>query len=165
MTEPERGRLPASVRAQQERTGLTERHKGHYGIRDLGRYAVAVPGNAVAAVAVEVEPHRIEPDVVVRRERGARVLEPLVRARGRLVDAQPGGEAWLVDLPVVHPTPPLAPDNVTEELFEGLVGAGQPTRAVVDPGDLVELDPCKAPKGRVHDGRLVCPEGRLPGNG
>jgi hypothetical protein len=89
MTEPERTRVPTSLRAQQEGAWLTERHEGHYGIRDLGRYAVTVPGNAVGAVAVEIDPHRIERDVVVRGQRRASVLKPLVRNGGLLVNPLP----------------------------------------------------------------------------
>ena len=66
MTKLERTRPPTSLRAQQERAWLTERHEGDDGIHDLGGYAVAVPGDAVGAVAVEIDPHRVEPDFVVR---------------------------------------------------------------------------------------------------
>ena len=45
---------------------LAERYERHDGIHDLWRYAVAMPGNAVGTIAVEVDPHRIEPDVVAR---------------------------------------------------------------------------------------------------
>ena len=45
---------------------LSERHQGDNGIHDLGRYAVAVPGDAVGAVAVEIDAHRVEPDAIAR---------------------------------------------------------------------------------------------------
>ena len=81
MTEPERARLPTPQRAQQEPAWLAERHEGHDGIHDFGGYAVAVPSDAVGAVAVEIDPHRIERHLVTRGQRRPSVFQPLQRAR------------------------------------------------------------------------------------
>jgi hypothetical protein len=94
MTEPEGAGPPTSLRAQEERARLAE---GHEGIHDLGRYAVAVPGNTVGAVAIEIDPHRVELDFVVRGERHASFFEPLGRDSGLLVEPLPGGEPRFVE--------------------------------------------------------------------
>src|SRR6202034_3226726 len=69
-----------------------------------------------------------------------------------------------VDLPVVHPAPALAPGDVTEQLFEGVVGTRHPARAVVHPGVGVELQALEAAIGHVDAGAPVRPQRRLPGD-
>jgi hypothetical protein len=51
---------PTSPRAQQERTGFAEGHDGHDRVAAAVGHPIAVPGHAVVAVAVEVEPGAVE---------------------------------------------------------------------------------------------------------
>src|SRR5580692_10904302 len=68
MPQLEGARPPPSHRTEKELAWLAERHQGDNGIHDLGRYAVAVPGDAVGAIAVEIDAHGVERDAVARRQ-------------------------------------------------------------------------------------------------
>src|SRR5277367_230838 len=69
LPELEGARPPSSLRPEEEFAWLTERHQCDDGIHDLGRYAIAVPGDAVGAVAVEIDAHRVERDAVACGQR------------------------------------------------------------------------------------------------
>lgn len=158
LTKTERARPPTSDRTKQERPRLTERHECNHRIHDLGRDPVFMPGDTVGAVAVEVDAHRVEADVIAGGEGVASFLHPRARETSRLVDPLPSGQARLVHVPVVHPPAPLAPGDAAEQFVEGPVGARHPPWAVVHPGIVVELGTAEAAKRPVDDGALVGPQ-------
>src|ERR671937_2294845 len=61
-SETERLRLAAALGAQQELARLSQREKRNDGVFDVPADAVAVPGDAVLPIAVEVEARRVEDD-------------------------------------------------------------------------------------------------------
>src|SRR4051812_32667697 len=75
--EVERLRLPAAFGAEEELPRLSQREQGHYRLFDLLADPVAVPGDAVLAVAVEVEAGGIERNAVAAGEREPHVFEDL----------------------------------------------------------------------------------------
>ena len=124
----------SSPRSEQEFPGLSQGHQSNHGVLDLARYPIAMPSHAVSAVSVEVDPHGVELDAVLRRQGRPSVFQPLGRGDFSLIELLPGGEPRFVDLAVVHPTPTLAPGDITEQLLKSQVRAREPNLAVVHPG-------------------------------
>lgn len=120
--------------------------------------AITMPGDAVRAIAIEIDPHGVEADAVARRQRDPTVVEPMKCGSRSAVELLPGCETWFVHLAVVHPAAPLAPRNVMEQLIECLVGARKPAWAMVNPGVRIEIVALQPSKVRVHERTLVCPQ-------
>ncbi len=133
---------------QQQGARLADGHDRDHGVLPVAPAdPVAVPGDAVPPVAVVAEPGRDErlPELarVVRAERlpgpgqdgvGQRPVLPVVREQARY------GDHPLVHLPLLG-----LPGHLRHQLFEQLVGAGQPPRQHVDPRAVAEHG---APDGR-----------------
>src|SRR5205823_12109605 len=90
--EEERPAPSARAGTEQEPPRLADRHDGDERIVDLACDAIAVPGHAVVAVAVEVEPHRVEPHPIALREGKAHLLDERQERRLAGLEPPPGGE-------------------------------------------------------------------------
>src|SRR5262249_46045461 len=102
--------------------------------------AVAVPGHAVAAVAVVAQARRAERFAelvaVMRVQRLLGRVERRVRERlALLVETQ---QPWYVDDALIHRPTFRAPRDRIDQVLEELVGGAHPTPAQVDPGALGE---------------------------
>src|SRR5437868_13729806 len=73
--ELERDGAPPAFWPQQEAARLAERDEHHHGFLDRCVDLVRMPGHAVAAVAIEVEPDRVEHDSVAARQAEAHLLQ------------------------------------------------------------------------------------------
>ncbi len=128
-TEREAQRRSASARPQQQVPGSAERHNGHQGVPVAAAAdPVAVPGDAVAAVAVVAQAGGAErlPELgrVVGAERVARLDEGRVGQRvGLVVEAQQAGH---IDLAVVHLPALAVPRHGRDQSLEQQVGALHP---------------------------------------
>ena len=153
----------AAPGTEQEAARMAERDDGDERLGDGARDPVAVPGDAVTAVAVEVGAHRVEGTLVVRRERRADVLE---RGRQRHLagDVRPARHQ-----PRCRHDPPvelllgLLPRRGLEQPAEEVVGMAQPAGDVVDPRGVVEVMPHQAGEAVVRArGAGLLEERRLP---
>src|SRR5207237_1876835 len=79
--ELERDGAPPAFWPQQEAARLAERDEHHHGFLDRCVDLVRMPGHAVAAVAIEVEPARVENDSVAARQAEEPLLQPAGRER------------------------------------------------------------------------------------
>ena len=122
----------------EERAARAEREDRDARVLELAELLVAVPRDAVVAVAVVVEPDAPEADVVARRERGSRGVER--RMRHRLTRGEPAGQARIVDHALVHPPLALLPLDPREQRVEQRVGAVHPLARDIDPAVVVEVD-------------------------
>src|SRR5580692_3793977 len=68
VSDRERARCAASARPKEQIARLTQRDERHDRLDDLLADLVTVPGDAVAAVAVQVEAGRVEQGAVASRE-------------------------------------------------------------------------------------------------
>jgi AcrR family transcriptional regulator len=134
--------VAAAQGTQQQVTGRAHGEDGDH--RVLARAPadpVAVPGDAVPAVAAAAQPGRgerlAEPVAVVRAQRVARLGRH--RGRQRLAGAVARQQSRHVDGVVVHPVPLRPPGHLRGQVFEERVGAGEPSRQQVDPGAPVQL--------------------------
>lgn len=162
MTQHESSGSPTSSRSKKELAWRTERNEGHNRIGDLGRDAIAVPSDAVGAVAVQIDSNRVETHVVVRGQGCTSNVEPFVLGGSLFVEPSPGREARLMNDLVVHPSASLAPCDISKELLECQIGAGHPVRAVVQPGGIVEMDSINATEGWIDRRGPISPQRRLP---
>ena len=121
--------------------------------------AVTVPGHRVLAVAVAVEPDRVEKLVVAPTHGVAHRGEDRQRFRTAALGAPPRREPWLGQATLVHGHRPLAPRQLVQQLVEDDVVAVQPVGGMVEPGLAIELDPLQAGEP-VVDRRLVDAEQR-----
>ena len=151
---PEQQRRAAAGGAEPEGPGGAEGDQRDDGLGQLPRHAVAVPGDAVRAVAVEVDPHLREPHAVVHGEHRGHCAQVL--RRGRPVVEQPAvGETRFGDDPVVHVHGVPAPRRLLQQAGEEPVRAAAPAGLLVHPGAVVELPPRQAGEGRVDLGRVA----------
>lgn len=162
LTKLEDARPPASSWPQKELAWLAQGHHSHDGVSNLARDPVSMPGHAVCAVSVEVDPHGVEPNAIAPGQRRTSVLKPRGRAEFLVIEFLPGREPRFIDLAVVHPPTPLAPRNVTKQLLESSVRSGHPARAMVHPALPVQRGSLEAPERRVGARALVCPQRGLP---
>src|SRR5712672_819233 len=130
-------RLAAPFGPEQELPWLSQRDQRHDGLVDLLPDPVAVPGHAVPAVPVEVEPGRVEQDAVPGAEREPDLLEDLWFQRRAGSQVPRRREARLEDALIVHAPSALAPVARLEDLVEHRVRALEPARREVDPARLV----------------------------
>src|SRR6185312_9186523 len=113
--EHERPRAAAVARAEQEAPRLAERHRGHHRFRKVARGRVAVPGDAVAPIAVVAEAEAREGRLVAGAEQETNLFEQRVP---RTVVGERGQKARHVHHAVVQ-RPPLGPPvGGREELGE-----------------------------------------------
>src|SRR5207244_5267759 len=91
--EVERPARSPRARTKQEAAGRTDRHDGHERFFDVVGDAVAVPGDAVAPVAVEVETHRVERHSIAPRESSTHLLDERQERRVVGLETPPGREA------------------------------------------------------------------------
>ena len=160
LAEEERQRRAATPGPQQERAGarptLTMTTSGS---ACVVAHPVAVPRHAVATVAVEVQARRCRTG---GRSAGATHVGHLGQHRQRQRRAAvglgpPPGEPGLVDHPVVHGHPALAPRRAGDQLGEHLVRPGQP------PGQRARPTRCRRGGGaraRRRSGRRSVGRGR-----
>ena len=122
------------------------------GILELEALPIAVPGDRVVTVAIEVEPDRVERPRIcwVKAARASASTGKTSRVGRRRVP--PGCEARLGQPAVVHRDLSLVPRQHGDQLGEHQVGAMQPPRGVVDPGVLVEPRAGDAEKSASTDG-------------
>src|SRR3954447_2582772 len=134
--------LSATDGAEQERTRGAERHDGDHGVRrPPASDAVAVPGDAVATVAVQAHTCTDESLAQFRAVVAVEVLAGLgeQRVRQRLVAAVPAQQPRDGDLPLVHLPAVLPPADVTEQDVEDRIRSGDPAGQVIHPGAGAEL--------------------------
>src|SRR5436305_6750970 len=89
----------AAAGAGEEPARISQRHQGHDRLGDLAGDPVAVPGHAVAPVAIEVEAHRVQGHAVARRQHLSHALEDGRLERPTRREAPPGREPRLGDAP------------------------------------------------------------------
>lgn len=134
--------LAAAHGPQQQVTGRSHRQDGDHGVlAGAPADAVAVPGDAVPAVAVVAQPGRGERLAQLLRVVGAQRVAGLgedgvgERGAGAVVREQPGHGDDLV----VHLAPLGPPGHFGGQMVEERVGAVQPAGEQVDPGAAAEF--------------------------
>ena len=153
---------PPRGRRASRRGSPTETMRDHRVLALPAADRVAVPGDAVAAVAVVAaaggHERLAETGEVVGGERLAGLVEQ--RVGERVADAVGVHEPRHVDDPVVH-LPPLGPPrHVADQRREHVVGRRQPVAAYVDPRAAGQHAALDAVEGR-HRGRAVVEQGAL----
>jgi hypothetical protein len=149
-----------ALRAQPERTRLTEGDQRHRRLRQLPGDAVTVPGDAVGAVAVEVRADLRELHAVARRQDLGHLDEDPRWVVVALADHPPAGEARLGQRALVHPAAVLGPRGRIEQLREQPVRSPHPAGLVVDPGAFAEVAPDDLREGVVEPHGSTCSAAR-----
>jgi hypothetical protein len=134
----ERTRLPASLGSQQEAPRLAERDQHDHRFGDLPADPVAVPRDAVAAVAIEVEADGVELHAIALRQRHPHRFEHPGLQRLARCEVPWRRQPRLEHPPVVEEALPLRPVPRADELAEQRVRTGDPRIRVVDPRRGVE---------------------------
>ena len=116
---------------------MPDRHDDDEAVGPVAQHSVAVPRDAVVAVAVEVAPHRADRDAVALADRGRHGVD--VGQVEALAEREAGGAAGLLEHPVVHRDLGTVPRQRLEQLVEHRVRAREPRRLVVEPRPLVEV--------------------------
>jgi hypothetical protein len=134
--EVERSAATAAPRPEQEGPRLPQGQQDDDGGATGSTDPVTVPGHAVATGSVPIEAHAVEPFAVTAVE----VVEELGDdgVRQPALPFVPGGQPGLVDESVEHHATPLGPLGPSLQRLEQLVRAGQPGRAVLQPGALAQ---------------------------
>ncbi len=149
VTEAELMGGPSPAWSEQEPPTTAERDRSHQRVLVSMPIAVAVPGDAVATVAVQVDPDPIERDAIAIRQRGGDGAQRGRHLRSVDVGIPARSQARLDDLLVVHVDLALPPPPRLHELGEQLVRPAKPPRGDVDPGRVIELDSSQILKGHV----------------
>lgn len=119
------------VGPEEEGPRRTHGQDRHQRVVEVAKFPVGVEGDAVAAIPVVVEPHGCEEDPIAAGHGRAELHQGGV---GQVdTGLVPPGESGLVDHPVVHPAPALAPCHLASELFEEAVAPTQPVACDLDP--------------------------------
>ena len=151
----------AAGRPQPERAGRAEGDECDDGLGQVPGHPVAVPGDAVGPVAVEVHPDLGESDPVPVRKR-RRHLPQVVRRWRTVVEHPTVGEPGFGDGPVVHVHGPPAPWRLRQQSREQLVRAVAPTGPVVHPRAVGEHAALHPSEGVVEPDRATVEQRRLP---
>ena len=144
-------------------SGCTDAEDGHHGILVLEPFAVAVPGDRVAPVAVQVEADGVERLGVVLGEHptGLGQHREGLDVLGEV--APPAGEPRLGELAVVHDHLASTPRQAVDEVVEHLLRADEPCRAVVDPRGVVQPGAPQLGELAVDRGQSTVEQRGLPG--
>src|SRR5204863_5609790 len=115
----------ARAGAEQEPAPLADGYGHDDGLVHALAHGVAVPGDAVAPVAVEVDVHGVEVDAVPLGQ-GRPYLPDARWQVGQGVTGPAGHEPWLEHLALVHPPLALLPWRLAQEHVERLRVVGEP---------------------------------------
>lgn len=149
----------AAVGAHEEAPRFAQRDGGHEGaVAAVAAGLVAVPGHAVAPVAVEREGDGIEGAPVARAEGvGDGAHDGVAGA----VAGDGGGEARHLHHAVVHEAAVAVPARVIAQGGEERLVPGEEALRLVDPGVAPQHDAAHAREGGVEGGAFVAEQGGL----
>ncbi|GEM_PF-4480743 len=137
--------LAPALGSQPKRSGFTQRHGGDERLGSLPGNLVAVPRNAVVAIAVQRDADPVEGDSVPRVEPALNFLDDTdAAAAGRQLADEPRH----IDEAVVHGASVLGPVHVLDEFDEEFLVTGQPARRMIDPGTASQLPTHAGSKAR-----------------